>query len=134
MTFKGSFSTTRPAGERCICITDGMRATCLPEGRYVYYGKEYESRGGIARYLDGTIIGTTHNLHQMMLNFLDFTDCSLEAAVSASASNPAKVLGIDGRKGTLAVGKDADLVVLDQDRSVWATIIGGRITYRKEEG
>ncbi len=120
--------------ERCICITDGMRATDLPEGRYVYYGKEYESRGGVARYLDGTLIGTTYSLHQMMLNFLDFTDCSLEAAVSATASNPAKVLGIDDRKGTLAVGKDADLVVLDQDRSVWATIIGGRITYRKEEG
>jgi len=120
--------------ERCICITDGMRATGLPEGRYVYYGKEYESRGGVARYLDGTLIGTTYSLHQMMLNFLDFTDCSLEAAVSATASNPAKVLGIDDRKGTLAVGKDADLVVLDQDRSVWATIIGGRITYRKEEG
>ena len=120
--------------ERCICITDGMRATGLPEGRYVYYGREYESRGGIARYLDGTLIGTTYSLHQMMLNFLDFTDCSLEAAVSATASNPAKVLGIDDRKGTLAVGKDADLVVLDQDRSVWATIIGGRITYRKEEG
>ena len=120
--------------ERCICITDSMRATGLPEGRYVYYGKEYESRGGTARYLDGTLIGTTYSLHQMMLNFLDFTDCSLEAAVSATASNPAKVLGIDDRKGTLAVGKDADLVVLDQDRSVWAAIIGGRITYRKEEG
>jgi len=120
--------------ERCVCITDGMRTMGLPEGRYEYYGQEFESRDGAARYLDGTLIGTTNSLHQMMLNFMDFTDCPLAEAVDTAARNPARVLGVDDQKGTIAVGKDADLVILNQDYSVWATIISGKIVYQREDG
>ncbi len=45
--------------DRCVTITDGLQAMGLPEGRYVYNGIEYESKGGSARYHDGTLIGTT---------------------------------------------------------------------------
>ncbi|MFB0515539.1 MAG: N-acetylglucosamine-6-phosphate deacetylase [Candidatus Neomarinimicrobiota bacterium] len=120
-------------GERCVCITDGMQAMGLPAGRYYYYGQEFESQGGAARYLDGTLIGTTYSLHQLMLKFWDFTGCNLETAVDTAARNPATVLGLVDRKGSIELGKDADLVVLDHDHSVWATIIGGRLVYTKEE-
>ncbi|MFC1543100.1 N-acetylglucosamine-6-phosphate deacetylase [Candidatus Neomarinimicrobiota bacterium] len=117
--------------ERCICISDGMQAMGLPEGKYSYYGQEFESEGGAARYLDGTLIGTTCSLHQMMIRFMGFVDCSLPAAVDTVTINPARALNINDRKGAIEVGKDADLVVLDDDYSVWATIIGGRIVYKK---
>lgn len=121
-------------GERCVLITDGMLAGGLPEGRYEYYGREFDTTGGAARYLNGTLIGTTQSLHQMMTHFMTFTGCSLETAVNTVTINPAKVLGIAHRKGVLETGKDADIVVLDSDLSIWATVIGGAVVYHKEAG
>jgi N-acetylglucosamine-6-phosphate deacetylase len=116
---------------RCVTITDGMQAMGLPDGRYVYNGVEYESREGAARYSDGTLIGTTLGMIDVVLRFMEFTGCSLETAVGTASANPARLLGLGSRKGEVAVGKDADLVILDHDYSVWATIVGGRVAYRK---
>ncbi|MBL7074862.1 N-acetylglucosamine-6-phosphate deacetylase [candidate division KSB1 bacterium] len=116
---------------RSICITDGIQAIGLPEGRYLYNGREYESKDGVARYLDGTLIGTAIGLDQLAMRFKKFNNCSFEAAMNTVAKNPAKLLGIEDRKGSIGVGKDADLVVFDTDYSVWATIIDGRIIFQK---
>ena len=117
---------------RCVCITDGMRTMGLPDGRYTYYGKEFESRDGAARFLDGTLIGTTCSLHRMLLNYLEFTGCTLPQAVQACSANPARVLGLAERKGAIAKDLDADLVLLDEDHAVHTTIIGGNIVYQSE--
>lgn len=116
---------------RCICITDGVRATGLPEGRYVYNGREYESKNGSARYSDGTLIGSTVSLVTIALRFMEFTGCTLETAINTVTKNPAELLGIFDKKGSIDMGKDADIVVLDNDYSVWATIINGKICYKK---
>jgi N-acetylglucosamine-6-phosphate deacetylase len=118
--------------QRCVCITDGMRTMGLPDGRYTYYGKEFESRAGAARFLDGTLIGTTFSLHRMLLNYMEFTGCTMPEAVQACSTNPARVLGLVGRKGAIAEGYDADLVLLDEDRFVHTTIIAGKIVYKSE--
>jgi len=115
--------------ERCICITDGMHGIGLPEGRYIYNGKEYESKNGAARYLDGTLIGSTMNLGDIAVKFLEFTGCSFETAINTVTINPAKLLGIEDRKGSLEPGKDADIVLLDPDYSVYATIVEGSSVY-----
>lgn len=117
--------------DRRVLITDAMRTAGLPDGRYRYGDRDFESRDGTARYLDGTLIGTSLSLLQVVLRFQRFTGCSLREAVDAATRLPARVLGIDDRTGSLAVGKDADLVLLDEDNSVWATVIGGRVVYRK---
>ncbi len=67
----------------------------------------------------------------MALNFRRYTGCTLETAVHAGSLNPARVLGIDDRKGTIEPGKDADIVVFDKDDSVWATLISGSVAYQK---
>jgi N-acetylglucosamine-6-phosphate deacetylase len=117
--------------ERIILITDGMQAMGLPEGKYVYNGIEYESKGGTARYKDGTLIGTALGLSELVIGFVQITGCTLEAAVKTVTENPAKLLGIDDTKGSITVGKDADLVLLERDCSVHTTIVGGKIVFQK---
>lgn len=119
--------------ERCVCITDAMRTAGMPDGRYVYGGREFESRDGAARYLDGTLIGTALSLREVALRFSEYTGCTLAEAVDAATLVPARVLGLADRKGSVAVGKDADLVLLDADHSVWATLVEGEVVYRKHE-
>jgi N-acetylglucosamine-6-phosphate deacetylase len=117
--------------ERVVLITDGMQAMGLPDGQYVYNGVEYESKDGTARYKDGTLIGTALGLSELVKRFISFTDCGLDAAVKTVTENPAKVLGLADRKGSIAVDKDADLVLLDDDLSVHTTIVGGRVVFEK---
>jgi N-acetylglucosamine-6-phosphate deacetylase len=117
--------------ERIVLITDGMQAMGLPDGQYVYNGVEYESKNGAARYKDGMLIGTALGLSELVKRLIRFTDCSLDVAVRTVTKNPARLLGIKERKGSIAVGKDADLVLLDDDLLVQTTIVGGRIVFGK---
>lgn len=117
--------------ERVVLITDGMQAMGLPDGQYIYNGIEYESREGAARYKDGTLIGTALGLSELVKRLISFTDCGLDVAVRTVTENPAKVLGLADRKGSIAIGKDADLVLLNEDLSVQTTIVGGKIVFEK---
>lgn len=54
--------------------------------------------------------------------------------VDMASLNPARNLGIQDRKGSIALGKDADFVIIDEDFNVYATYIGGKEAYRKERG
>ncbi len=111
--------------ERCICATDGMNGIGMPEGKYFYNGKEYESKNGIAHYLDGTLIGTTMSLLQIVSNFKKFTGCTLEEAINSASKNPAKLFNLN--KGKIEKGKDADIIILNNDFLNLITIIGGKV-------
>ncbi|UCG59932.1 MAG: N-acetylglucosamine-6-phosphate deacetylase [Phycisphaerales bacterium] len=121
----------RLGADRVVPITDGMQALGLPDGEYIYNGLEYESREGTARYKDGTLIGTALGLSRLLDRLMTFAGCPLEVAIRAASQNPAKVLGLEKRKGTIETGKDADLVLLDEDCSVYATLVAGKIVYQK---
>jgi N-acetylglucosamine-6-phosphate deacetylase len=116
--------------KRTIPITDGMQAIGLGDGKFIYNGVEYESKDGAARYKDGTLIGTALGLSQMLQKFISFTGCPATDAIKTVTENPAKLLGLEDRKGTIAVGKDADLVLLDSDLSVRTTIVAGKIVFQ----
>jgi len=115
--------------DRCVCITDGIQAIGLPEGQYLYNGREYISKNGVARYKDGTLIGTSLAINEIGARFQKFTSCSLEEAVNSISLNPARLLGIDDRKGSIEPGKDANLVVMNSDFSVDLTIVGGNVVF-----
>jgi len=115
--------------ERCVCITDGVQGMGLPEGRYIYNGKEYESKDGAARYLDGTLIGSTTSLAEIAVKFINFTGCKFAEAVNSVSLNPAKVLGIDNKKGRIKTGWDADIVLMDNDYKVKTTLVNGNVYY-----
>jgi N-acetylglucosamine-6-phosphate deacetylase len=120
--------------ERLVLITDGMQAMGLPDGRYFYNGQPYEARDGVARYPDGTLIGTALGLNRLVHRFQAFTGCALMTAVRAASFNPACVLGIQRRTGSLEAGKAADVVLLNPDFTVWRTWKRGRLVYTGPDG
>ncbi|NLP09192.1 amidohydrolase family protein, partial [bacterium] len=60
-----------------------------------------------------------------------YTGCSLEVALQCASRNPARVLGLADRKGAIRPGYDADLVVWNEDFSVYATLINGEVVHRQ---
>ena len=119
----------RLSGDRLVLITDGIQAMGLPDGRYRYNGLDYESNDGTARYLDGTLIGTSLGMSELIARCIGKGVCTLEQAIRGASYNPARVLGLQERKGSLEEGKDADLVVLEHDLSVRLTLRGGHCVY-----
>ena len=80
--------------------------------------------------LDGSsFAGSTTLLGQMLPVLTDTVGIPLPEAVRMVSLTPARVLGIQDRKGSIAEGKDADLVVFDSDFTLWRTMIGGRWAY-----
>ena len=116
---------------RIVPITDGMQAIGLGDGKFIYNGIEYESKEGTARYEDGTLIGTALGLSQFIERFAAFTGCPFDVAIKTVTQNPARLLGLESKKGAIAPGNDADLVLLDHDRSVHTTIVAGKIVFQK---
>ncbi|WP_455662005.1 N-acetylglucosamine-6-phosphate deacetylase [Pradoshia sp.] len=118
--------------DRTILITDAMRAKGLSDGKYDLGGQDVFVKGKEARLEDGALAGSILKMNDALKNMVAFTGCSLRDAVQMAAVNPAKQLNIYDKKGSVAVGKDADLVILDQDYQVRTTICRGKIAYRGE--
>ena len=76
------------------------------------------------RLPDGTLAGSALSLDQAVRNLIAFTGCTAHEAIATVTSTPARVLGLD-RKGAVAPGFDADLVLLTSDLQVVGTIVGG---------
>lgn len=112
-------------------VTDAMRAKCLGDGEYELGGQAVTVSKGEARLANGVLAGSTLRLPQAILNMVSFSKCSLVDAIYMASTNPAKALGLSDRKGTIAVGKDADLVVLDAAFDVHLTLRGGRAIFKK---
>ncbi|MEO7430212.1 MAG: N-acetylglucosamine-6-phosphate deacetylase [Acidimicrobiales bacterium] len=118
----------RALGDRLTLVTDAVAALGMPEGRQALGRSEVTVDADGVRLADGTLAGSNLAMDQAVRNLMAFTGCSAEVAVCAGTEAPARVLG-DERRGTLAVGSRADLVVLDGERRVVATVIGGRIVH-----
>jgi N-acetylglucosamine-6-phosphate deacetylase len=116
-----------------ILITDSMRAKCLKNGMYELGGQEVIVQDGKAVLEDGTLAGSILRLGQAVKNIISYTGCSLEDAIEMASANPAKQLNIYDRKGSIALGKDADIVILDEDMEVYMTLCRGALAFKREE-
>ncbi|MEZ2657221.1 N-acetylglucosamine-6-phosphate deacetylase [Aneurinibacillus aneurinilyticus] len=112
-----------------ILITDAMRAKCLGEGTYELGGQEVIVQNGRALLADGTLAGSIVKMKDAATNAMRFIGCTLEDIVHMTAVNPAKQLGLFASKGSIAQGKDADLVVLDKEHEVVLTLCRGKIAF-----
>ncbi|MEH7375608.1 N-acetylglucosamine-6-phosphate deacetylase [Neobacillus drentensis] len=119
--------------EGLILITDSMRAKCLKNGKYDLGGQEVTVKNGKAILEDGTLAGSILKLGHAVKNIIAYTGCPLEDAIEMASVNPAKQLNIYDRKGSIAVGKDADIVILDEEMEVYITLCHGAIAFNREE-
>ena len=110
----------RLLGDRALIVSDSMRANGMPEGEAFDLGGQMVTvHQGKALLPDGTIAGSVTNLHQEIKNLVSF-GVPFEQAVKAATLLPARAIGLDGEIGSIAPGKRADLVVLDENLDIAA--------------
>lgn len=113
--------------DRVVAITDSIMAAGLPDGKYHLGVNEVVVEDGDAKLAsDGTRAGSTLTQDAALKNLLAWTGRPLEDILPLLTENPARLAGVFQRKGSIADGKDADLVVLDGDCRVEAVFLKGR--------
>ena len=114
----------RVLGDRALIVSDSMRANGMQEGdSYDLGGQMVQVSGGKAVLADGTIAGSVSNLHQEVKNLVAYGVPFAQAVKSASLI-PAKAIGLDHEIGSIAPGKRADLLVLDENLDITAVYHG----------
>lgn len=105
--------------DRIILISDSMRATGMPDGRYLLGGLEVDVTGNRATLAsNGALAGSATNLMDCMRTVVKKMGIPLETAVACATMNPAKALGAYQNYGSITPGKKANLVLLDKDLNI----------------
>jgi len=115
--------------EGIILITDAMRAKGLPDGVYDLGGQDVHKVGMEARLANGVLAGSVAEMNQVVRNVKEQVTANFVDLMYASSINSAKLLGVFDRKGSIAVDKDADIVVVNDNVDVLLTICRGVVAY-----
>jgi N-acetylglucosamine-6-phosphate deacetylase len=107
-----------------ILVSDGTSATGMPDGTYRLGTFEVAVSGGVCHGAEGKLAGSTLTLDRALRNIVAL-GVPLANALAMLTSNPARLLGLEGRKGSLVPGADADLVLLDADLAVTGAMTRG---------
>jgi N-acetylglucosamine-6-phosphate deacetylase len=108
--------------DRVILVSDGTAATDMPDGKYTLGTFEVNVSGGVCRNSEGKLAGSTLTLDRALRNIVAL-GVPLPDALRMLTLNPARLLGLEEKKGVLRPGGDADIVLVDENlrvRSVWA--------------
>ncbi|MBQ8549778.1 MAG: N-acetylglucosamine-6-phosphate deacetylase [Clostridia bacterium] len=116
-------------GRKLCFITDCLPAGGLPMGEYTLGGQKIIYRDVVCRLEDGTVAGSVLRLNHGVWNVYKNSTIPLYECVNCASLNPATALGLEKQKGSLEVGKDADIVITDENFEICKTIIGGKIKY-----
>lgn len=116
-------------GRKLCFITDCLPAGGLPYGEYTLGGAKIIYRDIVCRLEDGTVAGSVLHLNHGVWNVYQNSNIPLYECVNCASLNPATAIGLADRKGSLEIGKDADIVITDRNFDVKKTIIRGATKY-----
>ncbi len=111
--------------DRIILISDTMMAAGLSDGMYTLGEQTVQVHGNLATLSDGTIAGSVTNLFSCMQNAIKM-GISPESVIKCATENPAKLLGIYEKVGSITSGKTADLLLLNPDLSLHSVFLRGK--------
>jgi N-acetylglucosamine-6-phosphate deacetylase len=117
--------------DQVALISDAIAPTGLGDGEYAVWGETIRVRDGQTQNASGTIAGSVISLWEAIHNIHQHT-APLAEAIKMASLVPARVLGIDGRTGSIEKGKRADLVCFDADGKIHFTMVNGQIGFRAE--
>ncbi|MBQ5801244.1 MAG: N-acetylglucosamine-6-phosphate deacetylase [Clostridia bacterium] len=116
-------------GDKMILITDCTRAGGMPDGEYDLGGQPIFLKGIECRLADGTIAGSVLKLNDAIKNVLNNTELPIHEVFRMATLNPATAIHCDDRIGSLDTGKDADIIICDENINVIRTIKKGKTIY-----
>jgi N-acetylglucosamine-6-phosphate deacetylase len=112
--------------DRLVLVTDAIEAAGVGDGRYALGGQDVTVADREARLTaTGSLAGSTLTMEDAVRRAVLDADVPVEVAAAAAAGNPARVLGLDDRCGTIRAGLDADLVLLDEHYRVQRVMAAG---------
>lgn len=114
--------------DRVVLVSDTMRAAGMADGQYTLGGQDVTKKGNAATLADGTLAGSVTDLMDCMRTAVSF-GIPLADAVRAAAVNPARAIGIYSRYGSLDVGKQANVVLLDKELNLKAILFKGNVVF-----
>lgn len=122
--------------EHTALITDAMRAAGMPEGESILgnlkTGLKVIVEDGVAKLPDRTsFAGSVATADRLVRTMMTMADIPLMDAVRMITSTPARIMKVADKKGSLAEGKDADILIFDKDIKIKKTIIMGRVVYEQ---
>lgn len=124
--------------DRLMLVTDSMRAAGLPNGEYNreydFVGRKVSVKDGAPRTPDGTLAGSVLTMDRAVLNFWRATGRPLPDIVKLASANPARLHGLETRKGSLTPGCDADIACFDEKLEIQMTFVGGTPVYERNRG
>jgi N-acetylglucosamine-6-phosphate deacetylase len=120
--------------ERVILVTDAVRGAGMPEGDYAIDARTVHIHEGAVRLPNGQLAGSVLTMDRALRNILQATGLPLREAWPMSSLNAARAIGLSAAKGSLEVGKDADLVLLDSELEVRLTIAEGDVVFAADGG
>ncbi len=123
--------------DKTALITDAMRAAGMPEGESVLgplaTGLKVIVEDGVAKLPDRTsFAGSVSTADRLVRTMVQMADVPLIEAIRMITATPARIMGVDNRKGSLVAGKDADIVIFNEQVEVQMTIVQGRIVFEKQ--
>ncbi len=112
--------------EGILLVTDSLSGAGMPDGEYRVGEMAVRLEKSVLRTPEGTLAGSTLTLDLAVRNLMRFTGLPFQQCVMTATLNPARLLGVEQRKGIIAPGADADLVVFDKNYFVAQTYVRGR--------